>query len=274
MIVKCLIENTSLDANFESEHGLSLYIESQKHKILFDLGASDIFIRNAAKLSVDLSDVDIVIISHGHNDHGGGLKKFLEINSKAKIYITKTAFTNHYSIRKDGSLKYNGLDQNLITNERLVFTDKYLKIDDELTLFSQVKVDRKIASINQYLLMEEDGKLIRDDFSHEQNLLVKQNDDYVLFGGCAHMGIVNIINESSKILNKFPVYVISGFHLFSRSRATNESDTSILELAEILLKSKAKYYTCHCTGQYAYKILKNKMGTNLEYLSGKRIIEI
>lgn len=71
MIIKTLAENTSNDAQFETEHGLSLYIETSKHKLLFDLGASDLFAKNAVKMGVDLSAVDTVIISHGHADHGG-----------------------------------------------------------------------------------------------------------------------------------------------------------------------------------------------------------
>jgi mRNA degradation ribonuclease J1/J2 len=72
MIIKTLVENTALSKNFGSEHGLSLYIEANSHKILFDVGASELFLENAKKLNVDISEVDYLIISHGHYDHGGG----------------------------------------------------------------------------------------------------------------------------------------------------------------------------------------------------------
>lgn len=78
MKITTLIENAHASGNLISEHGLSLYIETKKHKILFDTGQSNAFILNAEKLNIDLKQVDIVIISHGHYDHIGGLIHFFE----------------------------------------------------------------------------------------------------------------------------------------------------------------------------------------------------
>lgn len=86
-----LAENTAFNSKFASEHGLSLYIETDSHKILFDSGQTDVFIKNAALLGVDLSKIDIAILSHGHYDHGGGFERFLEINQTASIYINENA---------------------------------------------------------------------------------------------------------------------------------------------------------------------------------------
>lgn len=77
MLIKVLIENTAISKDFGCEHGLSLYIETGDRKILFDVGASELFLENAKKLGVDVSDVDYLVISHGHYDHGGGLRAFL-----------------------------------------------------------------------------------------------------------------------------------------------------------------------------------------------------
>ena len=92
MIIKTLVENTALSKNFGSEHGLSLYIEANSHKILFDVGASELFLENAKKLNVDISEVDYLIISHGHYDHGGGLRAFLRENTKAEVFLHRLAF--------------------------------------------------------------------------------------------------------------------------------------------------------------------------------------
>ena len=80
MLIKILVENTSISKELGSEHGLSLYIETKKHKIMFDVGASDLFLQNAKGLDVNIADIDFLVISHGHYDHGGGLKTFLEEN--------------------------------------------------------------------------------------------------------------------------------------------------------------------------------------------------
>jgi 7,8-dihydropterin-6-yl-methyl-4-(beta-D-ribofuranosyl)aminobenzene 5'-phosphate synthase len=71
MLIKTLVENTAISKDFGSEHGLSLYIETKKHKILFDVGASGLFLQNAKRLGVNIVDVDFLVISHGHCDHGG-----------------------------------------------------------------------------------------------------------------------------------------------------------------------------------------------------------
>ena len=89
MRISVLCENTAYKKEFEGEHGLSLLISTDKHKILFDAGQTDLFLRNGARLGEDLKDVDMVVLSHGHYDHGGGLFKFLSLNDKAKVYINK-----------------------------------------------------------------------------------------------------------------------------------------------------------------------------------------
>lgn len=137
-----MVDNISERSDIGSEHGLSFYIETANHKILFDLGASTLFSRNAQTLGIDLAHVDTVIISHGHYDHGGGLKQFMEINQKAKIYIKQEAFLDYYSIKEDG-FEYIGLDKSLSNNPRIIFADNDFKIDSKLQLFSGVKTLKK-----------------------------------------------------------------------------------------------------------------------------------
>ena len=83
-----LMENTTCDANLVCEHGLSLYIEANGQRILFDAGQTGAFADNAQNMGVDLSQVDLCILSHGHYDHGGGIKRFLEVNDHAKVYVS------------------------------------------------------------------------------------------------------------------------------------------------------------------------------------------
>jgi len=139
MKIITLAENTSVSEAFRSEHGLSLYIETETHKLLFDVGASSLFAENAEKLGIDLSEVDVLVISHGHYDHGGGLKKFLELNDKAAIYINRKAFENHYSKRDQGEA-YIGLDQELFFNNRFVFLD-----EDFARLYKEERQNAQLA---------------------------------------------------------------------------------------------------------------------------------
>ena len=129
MKITALTENTSRKG-LPYEHGLSLYIETEKHNILFDTGQTELFAKNAEMLGIDLGKVDIAVLSHGHYDHGGGLKRFLELNKTAPVYMSKFAFEPHYN----GAQKYIGLDLSLRGSGRIVFTDGVTKNADGLTI--------------------------------------------------------------------------------------------------------------------------------------------
>lgn len=258
-----LVENTSCNENLKNEHGLSFYIETQKHKILFDFGQSDIFLENATKLGIDLSKVDIAILSHGHYDHGGGLKKFLQINSFAKIYINKNAFNLHYN----GTEKYIGLDMSLKDNERFIFVDDELIIDEELSLYSCNNA-QKTFPINPYgLKVREENNFIDEDFVHEQYLLVKENQKSVLISGCSHKGIINIQNWFN------PDVLIGGFH-FMKIPIEADGSTELKNYSKILSDTKTIFYTCHCTGIEQFDFLKKIMKDQLEYLSAGSYLEV
>ena len=98
MKITTLLENKTTCDALRCEHGLSLYIETEKHKILFDSGASDAFWENARALGIDLAQVDIAFLSHAHNDHCGGLLTFLRGNRTAKVYLQKEAFGDYYVV--------------------------------------------------------------------------------------------------------------------------------------------------------------------------------
>lgn len=273
MIIKTLVDNVSTSDDLRSEHGLSLYIETKQHKLLFDTGASALFAENARKMQIDLEKIDIVVISHGHYDHGGGLKAFLEINHNAKIYFNKMAFGDYYSNRPDGEKKYIGIDKTLLPNERFVYVEGQLVIDEELELFSDINGTRLNPSGNRDLFMKDGESFKEDEFSHEQNLIIRENENVVLVAGCAHHGIINILEHFHKDKNSQPSHVIGGFHLHSRSADKYENPSVVAEIGSYLLSTGAMYYTCHCTGIKAYEWLKSMMGDHVNYLStGSQLI--
>ena len=91
-----LSDNRSCDSRLSTEHGLSILLETEQHKILLDTGASDVFIQNAELLGVDLSNVDYVFISHGHSDHAGGLRYLLERNQQTRIIVSPDAISGKF----------------------------------------------------------------------------------------------------------------------------------------------------------------------------------
>ena len=268
-----LVENTKASKDLHAKHGLCIYIETSKHKILFDLGSDDTFVKNAEKLGIDIKAVDSVIISHGHKDHGGGLKTFMKLNSKAKIYIRKSAFEPHYI--KLLKIPFSvSLDKHLTGSDRFVYTDDIHTIDDELTVFSNVKSTEFHSKSNDVLFVKKHKSLIKDDFSHEQNLIITSGDKRILFSGCSHCGVVNIGKKAEKIANNKMSYVIGGFHLFNPPTKKSESAKLIDDIANSLNKSTSTYYTCHCTGVKVYERMKETLNDKLLYLSTGTKLEL
>lgn len=254
MYIKCLVENTT-ETELEAKHGLCFYVETANHKILFDLGPDELFYENALKSNIDISKVDTVVISHGHNDHGGGLKTFLEHNSIAKIYLQKNAFNDHF--RKGLPNVYIGLDKTLQNNKQIILIDGDLKLDDELLIFT-AKKHEFLSPMNKTLLNE---NLVPDLFEHEQSLLIKE-DKNILLTGCSHSGVFNIIDS---IDEKIDVQ-IGGFHLFNPSNKDHAPNEYLDEFIKKLNFYPNVFYTCHCTGEYSFNYLK-KQCSKINYIS-------
>ena len=257
MKIVTLLENTSSDPNLTGEHGLSLYLQTQDYKILFDMGQSDAFARNAEKLGIDLAQVDFAVLSHGHYDHGGGLQTFLQRNTHAPVYIHKTAFGAYYN----GTEKYIGLDRALQSEPRLIFTEGTVSITPQIQLLDCNHLQWKQNPFG--LKRREQNQFFPDDFRHEQYLRITEGQKQILISGCSHKGIVNIAEYFC------PHVLIGGFH------QRKEEDTETLQsIANRLLSVNACYYTGHCTGSKQFACMKEIMGKNLQTLSTGTVIEI
>ncbi|MBQ4615841.1 MAG: MBL fold metallo-hydrolase [Mailhella sp.] len=263
MRVTMLLDNIASDPGLAAEHGLSLYIETEKHLILFDTGQSDAFARNAEALGIDLAAVDIAVISHGHYDHTGGLSRFLQLNDHAPVYVHRGAFDRHGA--SDG--RDIGMDTALAEHPRLVFTDGPLTIDDELRLDSFNQEERPFPSHSAGLFMFRDGLPMQDDFRHEQYLSIRERGRHIVISGCSHKGILNIMRWLA------PDALVGGFH-FMKLDADGCGRQELDKAAEALSQYDCRYCTCHCTGKAQFDYLKKKLGDRLHYLAGGMTIEL
>jgi 7,8-dihydropterin-6-yl-methyl-4-(beta-D-ribofuranosyl)aminobenzene 5'-phosphate synthase len=269
MKIITLVENTCGREDCIAEHGLSVYIETKRHKILMDTGQTDALISNAAAVGVDLDEVDTVILSHGHYDHSGGILPFSYINRHADIYMQRSAAEPHFN-----GERYIGIDKAILSLPNIKLIDGDLRIDDELFLFSGISGRRCCPKGNVKLTKEQNGTKLPDDFAHEQCLVISQDGEKLLISGCAHNGILNILDRYKDIFGSLPDRVISGFHMMKKDgEHTDEEKALIRQTAEELAQTDTVFYSGHCTGIPAFEMMKEIMGDKLIAMhSGEEIL--
>jgi 7,8-dihydropterin-6-yl-methyl-4-(beta-D-ribofuranosyl)aminobenzene 5'-phosphate synthase len=280
--ITTLIEDTieGNKGNLVSEHGLSLHISFSGKGILFDTGISDAFSKNADALGIDLKAIQAVILSHHHYDHGGGLSRFFELNPEAKVYLKKTprgdcCFKALLLLRK-----YIGTDKHLfeINPHRFIFIKEFTEIMPDVYIFTSIVSAYPKPRGNRYLYVKRNAKWYLDDFDHELIMAIKEDGKLIIFTGCSHNGVLNMIETVAKRFDGVPIKaVIGGFHLIGLPMFNTmaESRSKVKGIAREILSYQVQHiHTGHCTGQKAYKVLKDVIGENLKHLYTGNIIEI
>jgi 7,8-dihydropterin-6-yl-methyl-4-(beta-D-ribofuranosyl)aminobenzene 5'-phosphate synthase len=182
--------------NFKSRNDLSLFIEFDERKILFDTGQSDLFISNAQEMGIDLSQVHYLIISYGHFSQCRGLKHFLKINKKAKIFLHINASHNVYTGLFGLIPCYAGSDQKInAQNGRIYFIEEDTQIEEKIVLLEGLPEDISQPEEDKALFDQTGNLFVNDKFRHEIVMLLIENEEIVLFSGCPHSGVINIIEE-------------------------------------------------------------------------------
>ena len=248
-----LSDNRTNDSEFVTEHGLSILLETDRYRILLDTGASNVFIRNAKKMGIDLSTVDYVFISHGHSDHAGGLKHLMALNDNAKVIVSPDTMSGKF-FSKRRYLHSITTEWPKEIQDRLILVDKTCEVAEGLHVIAHIPQTHPIPQGNRHLFVENaEGQYIHDDFRHELALYA----DGLLFTGCAHSGLENILAACPYAIKA----VVGGFHLLD----DHESEEELTELAKRLTKAypNTQFYSSHCTGDKVFATLKAVMGNQL-----------
>ena len=280
MTVTVLVENSAgRDARLAGEHGLSLHVAHGGRAILHDTGASGLFAENAATLGIDLSRIELAVLSHGHYDHGGGLARFFELNDRAPVFMARTADEPHYAglpfVRREVGIKAGTLDRK---GDRFRFLDADAEPSPGVHLLTNIGQAHPWVRFNRSLGSLRRGRVVRDDLVHEIAMAVRLPDGLAVFTGCGHRGVLNMVDAARAKFPGVPILaVIGGFHLggVPGKGILAESDGSVRKVGEGLLERDVRMtWTGHCTGEKAGRILKSVMGERISFLQTGLVIEL
>ena len=229
--------NTYIDQYYVGEPGVSFYIESQNHKILFDTGYSHIFMENAKKMGIDLSLCDAIVLSHGHNDHTLGLT-YLE-NMDATIVTHPGVCNPKYKHDEYIGIPYS--KEELEQKWNCLFTKEPYWFNDELVYLGEIP---RVTSFENkepvgYQLLHEQ---MEDDYVYDDSALVYKTDNGLfIITGCSHSGICNIAEYAKTVCNDTRILgIIGGFHMF-------EINVQSLQTIAYFKENKvSQLYPCHC----------------------------
>ncbi|MEX1375833.1 MAG: MBL fold metallo-hydrolase [Eubacteriales bacterium] len=261
-----LSDDIKVDNGLLHEHGLSFYIETENKKYLFDTGSAVNFIYNANRKKINLREVDYLIISHNHYDHIGGLQYFLEINKKAKIFIKKDAIYETFYYRQLYRSPMGRYYEELPAMDRVIFIEDNYQLDDLILLSDSHCKEEYFAWGTEYFI-DKNEEVSPDRFTHELFILYLKDDMANIISACSHRGIRNII-ETVKAEYNLPINrIIAGLHLsMLAGKDINCTEQYYFSLVDYLLQQEySSFHTCHCTGRYAYKLLKRDMRNRIDY---------
>ncbi|MDF1573839.1 MAG: MBL fold metallo-hydrolase [Bacteroidales bacterium] len=254
MNLTVLSEKRAMDG-FDSEHGLSFLIEVDQKMILFDTGASDLFVHSAAKLGIDLERVDRIVLSHGHWDHGNGLEYL-----KGKALICHPGcFDKRYRKSGDDYLGISLSREEVAEKFDLETFRRPMMLSEHLWFLGEIPRKNDFeAKYTKYKLKDGSDDYIMDD----SGLAVISRQGLVIISGCAHSGICNMIEHSRRVTGIFKVAaVIGGFHL----RVVNTQTRKTIECLKKLEVDRV--LPSHCTLDPALGLFRRVFGSQ-EVLTG------
>jgi 7,8-dihydropterin-6-yl-methyl-4-(beta-D-ribofuranosyl)aminobenzene 5'-phosphate synthase len=274
MKLTILCDDTVASDRYLPEHGLSILVERPNgHRWLLDTGTTDIFLRNAHRMGVSLDGLTGIVISHGHEDHTGGLMFCSRLQGKPPVYGHPYIWHKQYEVTKGNPVRVLGLSDLSRTYAAPLFrpVNGTAMLEDDLYFFTDIPREPGSYAPTAGKFFNEDGTgpcPIIDDAT----LVARTPHGLVAMFGCAHAGYVNILKA---VRTAFPderlLSVVGGLHLGSASEQV---------LAEAVAATGAfkadrfTFYGGHCTGKKTIAVFRGTFGDDaVKPLGAGRVIE-
>lgn len=269
MKFRILVDNKTESLACNAEWGLAIVIETCGRKILFDTGASSMFAENAKAMGVDLSEMEALVISHGHYDHTDGVPAFIDLNDHAPIYLHKNALGDTYG-EMDG--KIEDFSCGIRWSEefcekvlpRIRFSEGTYKILDNVTVVGDIPWHPAFSATERFFrkirVTDADGRtelsFVQDQMDHEQFLVVEEGDVIHIFSGCSHKGVMATLEYAKKLFpGKRIGSLIAGMHMFPLTSTRQD------EIIDAMMEMDVEWLVpLHCTGMDAILKMKTRKG--------------
>jgi len=250
--------NNSAPGNLQSEHGLSFWIESEGRHILFDTGQSNIVVKNAKLLNLNLTSVEAIVLSHGHYDHTGGIPAVVDIARKADIYLHPDVLKPKFG-RKNNKIKTIGMPDSskqvvlrLAGNKKVTLTETPTEVSKGLFVTGEIPRKTSFEDTGGDFYVDENCTT-HDDLPDDQAVYFKTAKGLVVLLGCAHSGVVNTLDYIVNLTGEKHIYaVLGGMHLLHASSERIDRTIEAIKKYDVQELGLA-----HCTGDNAMERLKN-----------------
>ena len=256
-----LVNNTAKEG-FQSEHGLSFWIEYGDKRVLFDTGQSNVVVKNAKLLNINLADAEAIVLSHGHDDHTGGLTAVINIARKANIYLHPEALRPKFS-EKENEAKAIGMSDStkqailrMAGNKQVIGTKMPTEVSRGVFVTSRIPRITDFEDAGDSFFVDKNCR-IQDTFPDDQAMFFDSPKGPVVLLGCAHAGVVNTLHYVAKLSGEKRIYaVIGGMHLLNASVERIERTIEVFRQYEV-----QKIGLAHCTGNGTIEKFKSAFPT-------------